>query len=120
MLVQPEQFYKDAALSDLTRKVLDNTLSPECSVLHGSLGLPAFKRNNTHYVSDTVLIYSVGNTVVLFDTVSHEKQTLFAYGRGGVGAITVRWMLRLTYFFVTVVVVVVIVLNRRLFSVYLS
>ena len=87
---QDAEFYTNEKHTDLSRKILDNSLPDTFCKLHASLGWPAFKRNNMHYVSDTVLLYAVGNTVVLLDTVTLHKQTMQAFGRGGVGALCVR------------------------------
>jgi hypothetical protein len=87
----PPFTYDPLSHPDLIRAPLEFSLpNYPYAQLHASIGANSGRRNNLHYLTDSVLIYAVGNTVVLFDTVSQEKQTLFGIGRGGIGAICVH------------------------------
>lgn len=60
---------------------------------HSSLGFASHKRNNLHFLAENLLIYAVGNSIVLFDTITLSKRSIFGFGRGGVGAVCVRMVL---------------------------
>ena len=88
----PPFTYDPLTHPELVRAPLDFSLpNHPFTQLHASIGYSSARRNNLHYLNDSVLIYAVGNTVVLFNVHTLEKQTLFGIGRGGIGAICVRF-----------------------------
>lgn len=89
--VIPPYTYDMASHAELVRAPLDFSLPNVPYVqLHASIGINSSRRNNMHYLSDTELIYAVGNTLVVLDTTTLEKRTMFGIGRGGIGAICVH------------------------------
>jgi hypothetical protein len=89
--VIPPYTYDMASHAELVRAPLDFSLpNVPYAQLHASIGINSSRRNNMHYLSDTELIYAVGNTLVVLDTTTLEKRTMFGIGRGGIGAICVH------------------------------
>ena len=52
--------------------------------------LTASKRNNLFYLSDTLVLTSAGNTVILFDTLANSMSFLPGLDGGGIGALALH------------------------------
>eukprot|EP00741_Cyanophora_paradoxa_P024460 tig00022075_g23617.t1 len=58
--------------------------------LHHSFGFEGFKRNNVHYITDSILVYATGNVVHLFNVNTGEQSYITGIDGGGIGAIAVH------------------------------
>ena len=82
-----DQFYED---NHVEKVLLDSNISRRNISFYGVMGFQSFKRYNLHFLSDNVIIYTVGNKYQTFNLETKEYQTFHGHDNDGVGSIGVH------------------------------
>lgn len=75
---------------------MDGTWLFILSAFRHSFGYDSGRRANLQLLDDTTLIFIAGNILVLIDTETKEQRYLRSCSGGGIGSLTVRWLINLT------------------------